>query len=72
VEPSRIAQRIFQLLILVNAAGNQSAIDRKGGRAFVKDMKAFFAEENPIRRDGIAGREKRSFGFPTLKRCSRK
>jgi hypothetical protein len=47
-------------LILVNAAGNQSVIDRKGDPAFVEDMQAYFAEENPIKRDGIAVRQLRA------------
>jgi hypothetical protein len=29
-------------------------------RAFVDDMRAFFAEDNPIRRDGIAVRQLRA------------
>jgi hypothetical protein len=29
-------------------------------RAFVEDMRAFFAEENPIKRDGIAVRQLRA------------
>jgi hypothetical protein len=37
----------------------RTGIDRKGGRAFVEDMQAYFAEENPIERDGIAVRQLR-------------
>ena len=29
-------------------------------RAFVEDMRAFFAEDNPIKRDGIAVRQLRA------------
>ena len=29
-------------------------------RAFVEDMKAYFAEENPIKREGIAVRQLRA------------
>ena len=31
-------------------------------RAFVDDMRAYFAEENPIKRDGIAMRQLRALG----------
>jgi hypothetical protein len=45
-------------------------------RAFVEDMRAYFTEENPIKRDGIAvrqlralrehrDRERNNYGFPT-------
>jgi hypothetical protein len=33
---------------------------RAAARAFVEDMRAYFAEENPIKRDGIAVRQLRA------------
>ena len=50
-------------------------------RQFLKDLRAFFAETDPIKADGIAARSfkssvnirdrgRRSFDCPTSKRCS--
>jgi len=41
---------------MLNAIGLQNI----GARAFVDDMRAYFAEENPIKRDGIALRQLRA------------